>query len=980
MSFGRAERLFLVFCVVSLTAELAPLSASPSVPSPLFRSPSISALHCHEWCSPTLYGPALWSPEVVDVLASSDSGEDPGTNLDEESAFRENKDLEELDDERPAGDEVERDEDEADDNERDEDERGEDEDDEEENEDEYEELFREIRHELRDTIRERKEIDRKSKQLDDRIKRLERIVEAVDKIQKVESQIENLDEGSSRFEELIERLEQLAIELRLGFRAHECINLSVEFDELRESLEEDGTNKERAAFQKLLDIQTRRLAIITELDRQSSKGELDEFEEAFEEFEELSERLEPRFVLFHLERKLRFARNDGRSDEVEELAEELKHLRREFGVEGEEEKKERIELANSPMARPVEVTSDEVRQFARLSFEADVVPRLKAVCSECHDSQSASGDLDLNRLISERPLVVNRTHWLNVIQQLKVRSMPPTDAAQPDEADRKLMVGWLTNAIENFDYETVRSPGFEPARRLTRDEYNNTVRDLFGIDLRPADSFPTDLTASSGFENSANSLFIQSTMMERYVGAAEAIVTRAIPDTPTTPELRAAEKNLFADANGMTNENAVRSVLNRFAERAFRRPVSAEELDRLIGYYSSRRAEGQKFKPAIRDVIQVMLVSPSFLIRTEERPDGPGPQQVNDWELASRLSYFLWASMPDDELFELAKAKRLSDPEVLEAQVARMLSDPRADSLGDLFAAQWLGFKNLPRVQRDQIDNPWATDSLVDAMHAESAMFFTSIIRSNAPVERLIDARYTFLNEELAGHYRIRGVRGAKMQRVELDGPERGGLLGHASILAITSFPGRTSPVLRGNWILSELLGTPPPPPPPNVSQLNERIAENDRLSQRQKLELHRRNPNCYACHSQIDPLGFGLQEYDWFGRHRQRRRDDSIGELPGGLRFEGAAGLRQVLVEHRVDDLSSQLTRKMLAYALGRQLEYYDEATVLELRRALDKDGRRVQSLIRAIVLSDAFQKKQVLEDRRQASKPEHPVRSSSQ
>ena len=319
--------------------------------------------------------------------------------------------------------------------------------------------------------------------------------------------------------------------------------------------------------------------------------------------------------------------------------------------------------------------------------------------------------------------------------------------------------------------------------------------------------------------------------------------------------------------------------------------------------------------------------------------------------------------MPDDELFDLARSGRLHEPTVLAQQVERMLKDSKSESLGTLFAAQWLGFAELDRVQRDQIDNPWATDTLVAAMKSESALLFHSLVQRNASIDRLLDADFTFVNEELANHYRIEAVSGSEMREVSLRETPRRGVLGHGSILATTSLPRRTSPVMRGNWILTTLLGTPPPPPPPNASEFNERLAENERLSQRKKLELHRTNPNCYACHSQIDPLGFALEEFEWFGRYRPERRGrpvDSVGKLPDGTSFRGLTGLSRTLVSERSSDLAEQLTRKMLAYALGRQLEYYDEATVRELTMELEADGRKLQTLIHAIVRSDSFQKKQ--------------------
>ena len=656
-----------------------------------------------------------------------------------------------------------------------------------------------------------------------------------------------------------------------------------------------------------------------------------------------------------------------------------------------ESRDEQKEPATAALNLPVSIqlTNAEISAAAKLDFAAEILPRLKTACFDCHDSADANGDLNLEQLVTQQPLVINRTHWLNVIEQLKVRSMPPADAEQPSDADRRAMLGWLTDRIKNFDYTTVRRAGGVPPKRLTHDEYNNTVRDLVGVDLRPADRFPTDLTASSGFENSANSLSIHPVTLERYVGAAEAIVQAAWPLKPTSIEQKAALNRLLEGVSDLDNENAVQRVVTQFATRAYRRPLEQVEVDSLMTHFRRRRGQGDSTDVAIRDVLQVILISPNFLIRFEAAPEfspepttlatGSPPQQnrrlieqsrsqsrairVSDWELASRLSYFLWASMPDDELFELARSGRLHEPTVLAQQIERMLKDFRSESLGSLFAAQWLGFAELDRVQRDQIENPWATDTLVAAMKSESALLFHSLVQRNESVDRLLDADFTFVNEELANHYGIEGVSGSGMQEVSLRETPRRGVLGHGSILATTSLVGRTSPVMRGNWILTTLLGTPPPPPPPNASEFDESVAKNQRLSQRQRLELHRTNPNCYACHSQIDPLGFALEDFEWFGRYRPERRGeavDSAGKLPDGTSFRGLMGLSSTLVSERSSELAEQFTRKMLAYALGRQLEYYDEATVRELTTELEADGRKLQTLIQAIVRSDSFQKKQ--------------------
>ena len=771
-------------------------------------------------------------------------------------------------------------------------------------------------------------------------------------------------------ERKIEQLEGQGEEAEFGL---EFVNSKLEILEHRngvlgllDELEETGSRVLKSEAQTLLQMTDAAARLVERLFKVYRDGPESEEGELEQEVEAFYETFERRIDILHLKLELFWAREEGEDEAIRDLEAELKELGepRDFEPNAKPDRNEadRKEARNLPP--PMKLTADEVAAASKLDFSSRIIPLLNAACSDCHAGDASEGGLDLAALVLEQPLVINRTHWINVIQQLKVRSMPPADAEQPSESDRRTMVAWLTNAIENFDYSTVKQPGYEQARRLTHDEYNNTVRDLTGIDIRPADRFPADLTATSGFENSANSLFLQPITLERYIGAAEAIATAAWPDESATAEQKAAWSRLLGDVSDLRDEATVESVLAGFARRAYRRPVEADEITTLVAHYGRRVAEGASPRGALRDVLQVMLVSPSFLIRTERDGTQVGqPFRISEWELASRLSYFIWASMPDAELFRLAESGRLSDPKILSTTVERMLRDSKANTLGSIFASQWLGFTDLGRVRPGQIDSPWATDSLIAAMKGESAMLFNSVVKNNSPLDRLIDADYTFLNEELANHYRMNGVRGAEMRQVSLKASPRRGILGHGSILAVTSFPGRTSPVIRGNWILSKLLGTPPPPPPPNVSEFDDRVAENRKLTQREKLELHRQNPNCYTCHSQIDPLGFALEEFEWFGRHRPVSRGkpvDTTGQLPGGEPFKGLTGLSKTLLKERVDDLTIQLCRKMLSYALGRQLQYYDEATVQELVDKVQTSDRRIPALIHAIVQSDAFQVKQ--------------------
>ena len=617
------------------------------------------------------------------------------------------------------------------------------------------------------------------------------------------------------------------------------------------------------------------------------------------------------------------------------------------------------------MPSPVTITKADRATVAQLNFQQAIFPLLQTHCVRCHGTDSQEGDLDLEKAATELPLVRNTRLWTSVAEHTKNRVMPPEEESQPSDKERRTIAAWLEGEIQNFDYSQVNDPGYEPARRLTHQEYGNTVRDLLGMPLRVTDKFPIDLSGTSGFDNSANTLFIQPLLLERYLAAADEVVRQALPENVVTPEQQQSWQRVFftsPDAAG-SEDAAARQILSRHLSRAYRRPVTSEELTQALEQYRRARQSGDRFAPSLKSVIRASLISPKFLMKFEAPRTSDQAYQINDWELANRLAYFLWASMPDDELFRLAKERKLSNPAILTEQVNRMLTASGADTLGTIFASQWLGFQHLgTRVRADPIDNPWCTDSLMDAMKSESALFFTSLVHDNQPIQRLVDAQYTFLNEELAKHYRLPDIEGEQMRRVVLNTVNRGGIFTQGSLLAVTSFPGRTSPVMRGKWILEDVLGTPPPPPPPNVSDFSDEIDRRRSLTRRQKLELHRQKPNCYACHSQIDPLGFSLENYDWFGRFktRHRRREvDATGQLPDGTKFTGPAGLKKVIVEKRMDDLTRQLTQKMLAYALGRQLEYYDELAIRKIITSVEDDAHRFRTLIHAIVQSYPFRYK---------------------
>lgn len=429
------------------------------------------------------------------------------------------------------------------------------------------------------------------------------------------------------------------------------------------------------------------------------------------------------------------------------------------------------------------------------------------------------------------------------------------------------------------------------------------------------------------------------------------------------PELPASHKYLlFETPTGKDSfDSAAAAVLGRFASRAYRRPASRSEIDRLIGLAKQVRDGGASFEESMQVAMQAVLVSPYFLFRVERprKPDASGKLPlINDYELATRISYFLWSSMPDDELLLLAHRGQLRDRSKLLEKVGRMIKDPRASRFVDNFASQWLQLRNLDTVDPDSRIYRGFNDEIREAMRIETLMFFSEVMKNNLPATKLLDADFSYLNEPLAEFYGISGVRGKQFRLVSMKGTPRGGLLTHASVLTVTSNPTRTSPVKRGKWILDNLLNTPPPPAPPNVPEL-----EKGKLvgSLRERMEQHRSNPACAACHNMMDPLGFALENFDAVGRYRTRDGRDEIdasGEMPDGTRFVGVEGLRDLLATQRKDQFVRCLVEKMMIYSLGRGTEYYDKCAIDQIMVNVRSKDYRFAYVIAGIIESEPFQK----------------------
>jgi mono/diheme cytochrome c family protein len=405
-----------------------------------------------------------------------------------------------------------------------------------------------------------------------------------------------------------------------------------------------------------------------------------------------------------------------------------------------------------------------------------------------------------------------------------------------------------------------------------------------------------------------------------------------------------------------------RKILTKLTRRAFRRPVTDIDVNPLLAFYERGRREGD-FDYGIQSAIEAMLVSPDFLFRIERDPRTATPSgiyRLSDFDLASRLSFFLWSSIPDDQLLDLAERRKLSDPAVLQQQIHRMLDDPRSQAFVDNFGGQWLHLRNLEIAKPDPDRFPTFDEGLRQAFRRETELFFESILRENRSIFDLIEANYTFVNQRLAEHYDIKGIYGSQFRRVELNDPNRGGLLGQGSILTVTSYPNRTSIVLRGKWVLENLLGAPPPPPPPDIPDLKPHGKDGRQLTMREQMESHRVNPVCASCHARMDPIGFSLENYDGTGRWRTKDAGaviDASGKMPDGTKFSGPLGLKKLLLSGHRDEFATTVTEKLLTYALGRGLEAYDKPSVRAIIKEAAQDDYRLQALITSIIKSRPFQ-----------------------
>ena len=621
-------------------------------------------------------------------------------------------------------------------------------------------------------------------------------------------------------------------------------------------------------------------------------------------------------------------------------------------------------------------------------FETEILPLIEVYCMDCHNVEEMEGELDLERFGTMDNVLDSIALWQRIGMRIDKKEMPPKKRDKPTDEERALVAEWVASLkLDDGDCDRIASeesvswyPGYVMSRRLTRAEYENTLRDLLGVEIRVAQLFPADGAGGEGFDTTGSALFLTAIQLEKYLEAADLAIESALP--PKKLGHPAGSRRTGAGFRRWANEDrrlsvvrdrlmgpapprrqdrdeAARAIISGFVERSWRRPVDSDEVERFLAMFRAGIARGHNYESALKLVFKAALVSPHFLFLAEPEPDRIGDYALGAYPLASRLSYFLWASMPDDELIALADRGRLQDETVLRGQVWRMLHDPRARALGDLFAAQWLGIVELGSTIRPDPDLfPEFDDALSDSMHGETSRFFNRIVMENRSLIELIDADYTFVNEGLAKLYGLPNVRGGELRLIELAGGHRGGVLGMAAVLTATSHAVRTSPVLRGKWVLERLLGDHVPAPPPDVPPLPDEGASTAGQSLRSRLEAHRKQAECASCHSRMDPLGFGLENFDAIGRWREMESGmpiDARGELPSGEQFDGPGELKQILLQ-RKEKFARNLARKMLGYALGRSLNRYDECVVDRCVEAMQATDYRAFELFSEIVLSYPF------------------------
>lgn len=636
-----------------------------------------------------------------------------------------------------------------------------------------------------------------------------------------------------------------------------------------------------------------------------------------------------------------------------------------------------------PASDPVAANPNEVAWKA--DFNTKVLPLLDAHCLDCHGSGDPEGGFDIEQYGDGAAALEHLDDWERIIKRVRLGEMPP-EGETPLTSDEKAVIdAWYDARPKHNPCEELASEetqkwyrGTVMSRRLTRSEYRYAIEDLVGRPLPDSISLPSDGSGGEGFDTNGDSLFLSPIHLESYLRGADWAAEQLLG----TEQLLESEPFVdFTPASDLSEgRDAVHAMVGRFARRAWRRPVAADELERLMLMYDATLARAQDrpdaeqdrsaSKLALAQALKAILLSPHFLFVVERESAEGGVQRLTPHELAMRLSLFIWSSIPDAELAELADSGQILHDDVVRAQVDRMLGDPRAIRLGENFGLQWLGLTDLQRkVVPDETLFPDFDPTILADLRQEAIICVSDIFQNDRPLLDLVNGDHVVVNPRLAAHYEIPNsedrfvdsgdTSADPWQRMKVEDGRRGGVMTLGAVLASTSHARRTSPVLRGQWILSEVLGSAVPPPPPDVPALEAVADDGKPRSLREQLEVHRDNPACASCHSRMDPLGFGLENFDVLGRWRTVDGEfpiDASGRLPSGKTFRGPAELKELIAE-RDEDFRKHFVKKLLGFALGRSLTKFDECVVTECLEQLQTQDDRAACLIRTICVSHPFQ-----------------------
>lgn len=582
---------------------------------------------------------------------------------------------------------------------------------------------------------------------------------------------------------------------------------------------------------------------------------------------------------------------------------------------------------------------------------------LNQYCLACHQGDGAAAKFHVEGLDALESFRTRPDHWTHLVARVANNEMPPKGAPAPDLDAREAFLDWVETTWRSQACAADLRPPPSLIRRLNRDEYAATVIDLFDLQLDFSEEFPVDGPGGEGFDNAAETLFLSPLHSEKYIETAKLVLNAA------SKEYKSREKIFVARPGaGVTEEAAADKILRAFLPKAFRRPVDDETVASYVALFRIAREEGQDFEPAVFFALRSVLVSPRFLFHVEAGADEP---ELRQYELASKFSYFLWGSMPDEFLLDVAAAGRMDDPKVLKRLVPRMLRDDRSLEFSDRFVKQWLRTRELDGAHGpdSELFPEYATnEELHSDILLQPVFFFQYILRENKSLLNFLDSDYTILTSALAKHFGVVPVEETSKNpewRLLPRGSNRGGLLTMPAVLAVSSHPYRTSPVLRGAWILDSILGTPPPPPPPDVPELDDKQEGETPKSIRELLAQHSANAACASCHQRIDPLGFPLENYDVVGRWRNDDNGAAIdfsSELLDGTHIEGPRGLKKALMDRR-ELFIRNLTKRMLGYAVGRGLTPADACAVETIVDRVEEADFEAWALVREIVLSAPFQ-----------------------